>query len=95
MLSCPAFYYSSQSLSNHTPEASITPHFLAFFATAGVFSALVSHLSTALRFRFVAWRHGMSMAKLAVGRIGGLGSSGAVYALVVAHALAFPDNHLA
>lgn len=37
-----------------TLEASQTPHFLAFFATAGTFAALVSHLGSAVRWRSLA-----------------------------------------
>ena len=33
------------------PDASPTPHFLAFFVTAGTFASLVSHLVTAARWR--------------------------------------------
>lgn len=35
------------------PEASFTPHMLAFFATAGTFASLVSHLLTATRWRML------------------------------------------
>ncbi|WFD33844.1 rhomboid protease [Malassezia cuniculi] len=84
----------------HIPEASETPHFLAFFATAGTFAALTSHIVSAARFRALArhfgarWRT-MARSKQAailniVGR-GSLGSSGAVYAALVLTALAFPD----
>lgn len=52
------------------PESSYTPHFLAFFATAGVFAATVSHVVSAVRFRRIASLHSLSLAKTTIGQIG-------------------------
>ncbi|SPO41926.1 uncharacterized protein PSFLO_07409 [Pseudozyma flocculosa] len=76
------------------PEASATPHFLAFFATAGVFAAAASHIAAGVRFRHVAALRGLDVARATVGRQSSLGASGAVYAVVVASALAFPDARI-
>ncbi|PWY96992.1 hypothetical protein BCV70DRAFT_203259 [Testicularia cyperi] len=73
------------------PEASRTPHFLSFFATAGVFAATVSHIATSIRFRRVAAIRGIEHAMATVGRQRSLGASGAVYAALVMSACAFPD----
>lgn len=88
------------SAAQHTPEASPMPHFFAFFATAGTFAALVSHVAAAARFRALSQRFGsrwraITRSKPAavlnvVGR-GSLGSSGAVYAALVLTALVFPQ----
>lgn len=90
----PAFYSGIDGKGKHTAEASAIPHFLAFFATAGVFSALASHLVTAVRFRATAARHGLDFAKFAIGRMGSLGSSGAVYSTIVLTAIAFPESQV-
>lgn len=80
----------------HTPEASPTAHFLAFFVTAGTFAMLVSQIASAVRFHrlvrgAVRLRTREADAVLArVGR-GSLGSSGAVYAALVLSALTFPQ----
>lgn len=79
---------------HHSAEPSLTPHFLAFFATAGIFSATASHLVTALRFRLVARKLGSDVAKTLVGRIPSLGASGAVYSAFVMSALAYPDARI-
>ena len=76
------------------PEASATPHFLAFFATAGVFAATVSHVVAAVRFRRISTLFGVPLAQRTVGRQGSLGSSGAVYAALVMAACAFPQAQL-
>lgn len=76
------------------PEASITPHFLAFFMTAGVFASLVSHTVVALRFRRVSLLKGLEVAKRTVGRHSGLGASGAIYSTLVMTALSYPDSRL-
>lgn len=81
--------------SDYTPQASLTPHVFAFFCTAGIASALSSHLLTALSFRFVAARRGLAAAKMSIGRMGSLGASGSAYAMVVMTALSFPDNAVA
>lgn len=86
-----ALYYASYKAQGRIAEASQTPHFLAFFATAGVFAATVSHIVAAVRFRRVSALHGLEMAKRTIGRQGSLGSSGAVYSALVMSALAFPD----
>lgn len=91
-LATPVFWIGRDKMGKHTPESSLFPHFLAFFATAGIFSSLVSHLGTAMTFRFVAARRGLAAAKLSVGRMGSLGASGAVYSTIVLTALAFPDT---
>lgn len=79
---------------HHSAEPSLTPHFLAFFATAGIFSATASHLVTAVRFRMTAAKLGLDTAKTLVGRIPSLGSSGAVYSAFVMSALAYPDARI-
>nr|CDI55753.1 integral membrane protease of the rhomboid family [Melanopsichium pennsylvanicum 4] len=76
------------------PEASLTPQYLTFFATAGVFAATVSHIVSAIRFRRVVKLTSLSTAKQTVGRQGSLGASGAVYGALVISALAFPDAQL-
>ena len=91
------------------PDASITPHFLAFFASAGIFASLVSHLFTAVRFRRVVGlsrmrsssasspnRHNNSvlLERLAALSKRSLGSSGAIYSILVMSAFAFPDARL-
>ncbi len=75
-------------------EASRTPHFLAFFASAGVFAATVSHVVAAIRFRRISALRGLEVARAALGRQGSLGSSGAVYSALVMSACAFPDAKL-
>jgi membrane associated rhomboid family serine protease len=82
----------SVTSSHYTPQASLTPHVFAFFCTAGIASALASHLITALSFRFVAARRGLAAARLSIGRMGSLGASGSAYAMIVMTALTFPDN---
>ena len=72
-------------------ESSYTPHLLAFFATAGVFAATVSHVVSAVRFRRIATLLGYTVAKSTVGQSASLGASGAVYSALVMSALAFPD----
>lgn len=89
-----AALYAASQQHKRVPEASPTPHFLAFFATAGVFAATVSHIVTAIRFRRVAALRGLDVAKSTVGRQASLGSSGAVYAALVMSACAFPDAKL-
>lgn len=73
------------------PEASRTPHFLAFFATAGVFAATVSHIVTAIRFRRLSTLRGLEHVRHTIGRQSSLGASGAVYSALVMSACAFPD----
>jgi membrane associated rhomboid family serine protease len=85
----------SLTSSSYTPQASLTPHVVAFFCTAGIASGLASHLITAVSFRFVAARQGLAAAKFNVGRMGSLGASGSAYAMVVMTALTFPDNAVA
>lgn len=75
------------------PEASPTPHFLAFFLAAGLFAATVSHVVTAIRFRRLA-RTSIDLARRTAGKHAFLGSSGAVYAVLVTSAYAFPDAQL-
>uniref|UniRef100_V5GRR1 Peptidase S54 rhomboid domain-containing protein n=2 Tax=Kalmanozyma brasiliensis (strain GHG001) TaxID=1365824 RepID=V5GRR1_KALBG len=89
-----AHHAASYRSGAHVPEASPTPHFLAFFATAGVFAATVSHIVAAVRFRRISALHGLDVARAALGRQGSLGASGAVYAAVVMSACAFPDAQL-
>lgn len=91
-LATPVFWIGRDKMGKHTPEASLFPHFIAFFATAGIASSLVSHLGSVLSFRFVAAKRGLTAAKLSVGRMGSLGASGAVYSMVVLTALAYPDT---
>ena len=76
------------------PEASCTPHFVAFFTTAGMFAATVSHLVAAIRFRRISALHGLEIAKATVGRQASLGSSGAIYSTLVMAAFAFPEARL-
>ncbi|UZJ53431.1 hypothetical protein CBS101457_002751 [Exobasidium rhododendri] len=90
----PAFYAGKDGKGRHTPEASIVPHIMAFFATAGVFSALLSHMVTAVRFRALAAKLGTDLAKFAIGRRGSLGASGAVYSLIVMTAIGFPEAQI-
>jgi rhomboid-like protein len=87
----PAFYAGKDGKGKHSAEASVVPHVMAFFATAGILSAVVSHMVTAVRFRGLAARHGVDLAKFAIGRKGSLGASGAVYSLIVMTAIAFPE----
>lgn len=80
----------------HTPEASPTAHFLAFFVTAGTFAMVASQVASAARFRVLARGAGLlrtRQADAALARIGrgSLGSSGAVYAALVLSALTFPQ----
>lgn len=80
-----------QSIKENIPEASLVPQFLAFFATAGVFAAMASHVVTALRFRSVVQRLGISEAKRIYGPRASLGSSGAVWAVITMTACTEPD----
>ncbi|GAC98308.1 hypothetical protein PHSY_005901 [Pseudozyma hubeiensis SY62] len=90
-----AVYLSTHlSSSSAVEEASPTPHFLAFFATAGVFAATVSHIVTAVRFKRISALHGVAFAKETLGRHASLGASGAVYSALVMSAFAFPDAKL-
>ncbi|CDW97808.1 hypothetical protein [Sporisorium scitamineum] len=76
------------------PEASTMPHFLAFFTTAGIFAATVSHIVTAIRFRRTSALHGLEIARATIGRQASLGSSGAIYSILVMSAFAFPNAQL-
>lgn len=87
-------YASSHFTSARIAESSSTPHFLAFFATAGLFAATVSHLVSAIRFRRIASLLSLPVAKSTVGRQASLGASGAVYACLVMSACAFPEAQL-
>lgn len=89
-----ALIVAAHRLPDAVPEASPTPHFLAFFASAGVFAATLSHLVSAIRFKRIAALHGLNTARNTVGRQASLGSSGAVYAALVMSACAFPDAKL-
>jgi rhomboid-like protein len=90
----PLFFAGEDGKGKHTAVASHTPHVLAFFATAGVFSALLPHLVKVVMFRSVAMRSGLQVAKLTFGKMGSLGASGSVYAFVVMSALASPDARI-
>lgn len=86
--------HRSTNSAENIPEASPTPQFLAFFVTAGLFAATVSHLVAGIRFKRISLRHGIDVARATVGRHASLGSSGAVYAALVMSACAFPDAKL-
>lgn len=88
----PAFYANSRV--ERSPETTTTPHFVAFFVAAGLFSALFSHVASAVQWRLIARRTTAEFAKAAMGTKASLGSSGAVYSAVVMTALAFPDNKI-
>ncbi|KAJ9475256.1 putative Rhomboid protein 1, mitochondrial (putative) [Pseudozyma hubeiensis] len=89
-----ALYLSTHLIPSAVGEASPTPHFLAFFSTAGVFAATVSHIVTAIRFKRISAIHGLQHAKETLGRHASLGASGAVYSALVMSAFAFPDAKL-
>ncbi|SPO32791.1 related to PCP1 - mitochondrial serine protease [Ustilago trichophora] len=91
-----ALYYAAHRFdkAKWVAEASLTPHFLTFFTTAGMFAATVSHIVSSLRFRRFASLHGLALAQKTLGKQGSLGSSGAVYSALVMSAFAFPDAQL-
>lgn len=89
-----SLFSSSKDAEGFIGEASHTPHFLAFFITAGLFASTVSHVVAAIRFRRIASLLSLDIAKSTVGRQASLGSSGAVYSLLVMSALAYPDAKL-
>lgn len=89
-----AAFYAQGGDTRHTADATVIPHFLAFFVTAGVFSGLASHLVRAVRWRAAAQLAGLDVARRNIGRVGGLGASGAVYACFAMAASAFPDSRL-
>ena len=87
-------------------ESSLTPHFLAFYCTAGTFAALVSHLVLVVRFRRAIMTsparlypnaHNnaqLSEKLLKIGSHASLGASGAVYAMIAMTACAVPDTRV-
>ncbi|KAK5104096.1 hypothetical protein LTS08_001980 [Lithohypha guttulata] len=83
-----------KDIKGNIPEASPVLHFLAFFATAGVFAAMTSHIGSAIRFGRIAQRLGLDEAKRTVGRTSSLGSSGAIYAVVAMTACTDPETRL-
>lgn len=76
-----------------------TPHFLAFFLAAGLFSSLCSHLNTVIfrlpRFlRDISSSHRISSLSAIASHAGvlpSLGASGAIYATLTMTSLAFPE----
>ena len=72
------------------PEASSLPHFLAFFASAGMFASLASHLVLAARWRMVRTR----LSKTLLRRRASLGASGAIYAAFALSACVMPQVHV-
>lgn len=84
------FYYDH----SHIAEANPVPHYLAFFAAAGIFSSLTSHLVTAASFRAISVSRSFSTAQRSLGYISSLGSSGALYSAIVMHAMTFPDQKI-
>ncbi|KAN0063947.1 hypothetical protein ACQY0O_003553 [Thecaphora frezii] len=77
------------------PEASRTPQFVAFFATAGVVAATASHVVTAVRLGSLVRREGWKVARgKGLARQSSLGASGAVYAALVMSACAFPEARI-
>lgn len=95
-----ALYYAKNHLDNSTgiSEASLTPHFVTFFTSAGIFAATVSHIVSAMRFKRLSSSslHGLAFAmQRTLANQGSLGSSGAVYSALVMSAFAFPDAQLA
>ncbi|WFD17907.1 rhomboid protease [Malassezia caprae] len=72
------------------PEASSLPHFLAFFAAAGMFASLASHLAIAARWNFARTR----LSKALLRRRASLGASGAIYAAFALSACVMPQVHV-
>lgn len=72
------------------PEASSLPHFLAFFATAGMCASLASHLAIATRWRLARTR----LDKMLLRRRASLGASGAIYAAFALSACVMPQVHV-
>jgi rhomboid-like protein len=78
----------------HTAEASLLPHYVAFFLISGTFASLCAHGEAHLFFRMIQRRSGTSRAMRMVGLVPGIGSSGAAYALVTNWALTHRDEGL-
>lgn len=74
------------------PVASDVAHFLAFFAMAGVFAAATSHIANAIRFSRITRTLGFEQAAKTVGRSASLGSSGAIWSVVMMTACVMPDT---
>ncbi len=94
-----AYSYLSRDGGVGLPSSTSTPHFLAFFLAAGLFSSLSSHLATTL-VRVPALLRDLatpgrisSIATLAAHQsvLPSLGASGAIYATLTLTALAYPD----
>lgn len=80
-----------QNISGNIPESWPGTHFLAFFAVAGVFASMTSHIGNAFRFQTVLRTYGLQAAKK-FGRVGSVGSSGAIWALIAMTACVNPDS---
>ncbi|KAJ1596811.1 hypothetical protein NDA14_007929 [Ustilago hordei] len=76
------------------PESCATPHFLAFFTSAGLFASSVSHIVAAIRFKRLSCLLSLPIAKTMMAREASLGASGAVYACLIMSACAFPQAQL-
>lgn len=85
----PRFLRDANGKHLHTAEASLWPQFLAFFLTAGMFASLSSHIVHRIMFEQARRTLGEQAARLSIGRIPSLGSSGSGYAIVSMFALAF------
>lgn len=74
------------------PVAWPVAHFLAFFAVAGVFASATSHVANAIRFSRATRAFGFEQAAKTVGRSASLGSSGAIWSVVMLTACVMPDT---
>ncbi|SAM85004.1 related to PCP1-mitochondrial serine protease [Ustilago bromivora] len=90
ILASTRYAYTNSRIAESWP----TPHFLAFFTSAGLFASTVSHIVSAIQFKRLSCLLSLPIAKAMVGRQASLGASGAVYACLIMSACAFPQAQL-